>query len=58
MSVDELMEVKGGVLDNNKLCSLTGAGFKCTAEGSGICTVEGSGIIVKDPGPIPADPGS
>lgn len=63
LSVDELLEVKGGLLDNNLLCSVFGTGVKCTVEGSGVCTVEGSGIIIKDPdkpdpnpNPLP-DPG-
>lgn len=53
LSVDELMEVKGGLVDNIQLCSLVGSAVKCTVAGSGVCTVAGSGIIVKQPEPNP-----
>lgn len=53
LSVDELMEVKGGLVDNNKICSLIGAAVKCTVAGSGMCTVAGSGVIIQQPAPNP-----
>jgi hypothetical protein len=53
LSVDELMEVKGGLVDNNKICSLIGSAVKCTVAGSGMCTVAGSGIIIQQPAPNP-----
>jgi len=68
MDVEELMEVKGGFVDNNKICSLIGSAVKCTVQGSGLCTVAGSGILeptptpqpdpepVPVPDPIPAEP--
>lgn len=49
LSVDELLEVKGGLGDNNKICSLFGCAVRCTVAGSGICTVAGSGIIITTP---------
>lgn len=70
LSIDELMEVKGGLLDNNKVCLLLGIGVKCVNPGSGVCTVEGAGIICSgsgsgvvlpnpDPHPTPGpDPGT
>lgn len=53
LSVDELMEVKGGLVDNNKICFLIGAAVKCTVAGSGMCTVAGSGVIIQQPAPNP-----
>lgn len=50
LSVEELMEVKGGLLDNNRICAVIGNGVKCVNPGSGFCPVEGSGIICKDAG--------
>ena len=69
MSVDELMDVKGGIAGNGALCgffssavscNVYGSGF-CSVVGSGICTAVGSGIKTPDPvdpnpDPIPADP--
>lgn len=59
LSIDELMEVKGGLLDNIKICALIGDGVKCNKSGSGICTVAGSGLCpvagsgLIDPNPNP-----
>lgn len=53
LNIEELMEVTGGLADNNDICALIGTGVKCTANGSGICTVEGSGIIIPKPDPSP-----
>lgn len=64
ISVDELMDVKGGIADTNFFCSsfmnavtcnVAGSGM-CTAVGSGICTVKDSGFI-KDPEPVDPNPG-
>lgn len=71
MSVDELMDVKGGISGNGVLCGLFssavtctvyGSGF-CSVVGSGVCTVVGSGVKQPDPveptpDPIPTDPES
>lgn len=65
LSIDELLEVKGGLVDNNKLCSIFNSAVKCTVAGSGLCTVAGSGIIIDQPvpnpeptpGPLPPDNG-
>lgn len=53
LDLEELMEVKGGVVDNNTICTLIGCAFKCTVAGSGVCTVQGSGIIIQQPSPNP-----
>lgn len=53
LELEELMEVKGGLVDNNKICSLIGSAVKCTVAGSGMCTVQGSGIIIQQPSPNP-----
>ena len=68
LSVDELMEVRGGLAETNAICGLFGSAVTCSAAGSGFCSVVGSGIctvigsgITKDPEPFdpkpdPADP--
>lgn len=60
LSIDELLEVKGGLVDNAKICAIFGLAFKCTAEGSGVCTTQGSGIcttqgsgVIVQPDPKP-----
>ena len=69
MSVDELMDVKGGISNNGGFCGLFSSAVTCTVYGSGFCSVVGSGVCtvvgsgIKEPepvdptpDPIPADP--
>lgn len=69
MSVDELMDVKGGISGNGALCGFFSSAVSCNVYGSGFCSVVGSGIytavgsgiktpdpVDPNPDPIPADP--
>lgn len=45
LDVKELLEIKGGLGDNNTVCLALGNGLKCDKPGSGFCSVAGSGIV-------------